>query len=57
MIVVEDDAVPVNVWDEYQRWDEVDPPSGLGVTDQVEPASTDTAVPVVVSVNDFAAPF
>ena len=56
-MIVMDDAVPVKVCDEYQRCDDVDPPSGLGVTDQADPASTDTAVPVLVSVNDFDAPF
>jgi len=51
------DAVPVNGWVEYQRCDELEPVRGFGVTDQAEPASTDTAVAVLVSVNDFEAPF
>jgi len=38
-------------------WVELEPPSGLGDTDQVEPASTDTCVAVFVSFKDCDAPF
>jgi hypothetical protein len=54
--MVVDEAVPVNVCVEYQRWLEVDPVSGFGETDQVDPASTDTALGVFVSGNDFDTP-
>jgi hypothetical protein len=52
------DAVPVN--DEgvaYHCSEELEPVRGFGVTDQVVPASTDTALPVLVSSNDFETPF
>ena len=57
MIVVAD-AVPFN--DEgsaYQLSDDVEPVSGFGVTDQVDPASTSTDVGAVLSVSDVDAPF
>ena len=52
------DAVPDNdEGDACHRSAEVDPVSGLGVTFQAEPVSTDTGVAVIVSVNDFDFPF
>lgn len=55
MVVV--DAEPDRGWLESQRSVEVEPVSGLGVTDQDELASTDTAFGALVSVNDIATPF
>jgi hypothetical protein len=43
------EAVPLKAWFEYHRCEELDPDSGLGVTDQEEPVSTEIDATVVVS--------
>ena len=50
------DAVPVNGLVAIHCWDELELVRGFGVTDQGDPASTDTALAVLVSVNDFETP-